>query len=243
MSESAVLHPASTVVLVRPNALSGVEIFMNRRPENMETYAGAYVFPGGRVEDEDRSEKVLALTRGVSGAQARHLLGGDLAPERSLAYWVAALRELFEEAGVHFFTGINGEPLSADRELVARLSEKRRALQRGELDFATLLGSEQLHCDLSRLIYFFHRITPEHYRIRFDTRFYLAALPDGQDPSHCVEEVAESLWVSADEALGRFKSGKFLMMPPTVAVLQILAQCRSWPDLISEFHLIPAPSF
>jgi 8-oxo-dGTP pyrophosphatase MutT (NUDIX family) len=243
MSEPATPNPASTVVLVRPDRDGGIEVFMNRRPENMETYAGAYVFPGGRVEDDDGSEKMLALTRGVSSAQAQHLLGADLTPERSLAHWVAAVRELFEEAGVHFFINGKGESLLVSHEQTrARLSQKREALQRGELGFATLLDSEQLYCDLSRLIYFFHRVTPEHYRIRFDTRFYLAALPTGQDPLHCPEEVAESLWVGPDEALDRTKSGEFPMMPPTVAVLQILAQRRSWTGLIEQFHLVDVRS-
>ncbi len=239
MTEPATPNPASTVVLVRPDQHGDIEIFMNRRPEEMETYAGVYVFPGGRVEADDGSEKMLALIRGLSSAQAQHLLGTELTPELCLAHWVAAVRELFEEAGVHFFVNGNGEPLFAGHEQVfARLSQKRTALQRGELDFSSLLESEQLHCDISRLTYFFHRITPEHYPIRFDTRFYLAALPAGQDPLHYSEEVAESLWITANDALDRSKSGKFPMMPPTLAVLRILAQHCSWADLTTAFQLV-----
>ncbi len=238
MTEPAKPNPASTVVLVRPDQHGDIEIFMNRRPEGMETYAGVYVFPGGRVEADDGSEKMVALTRGLSSAEAQHLLGSELTPEQSLAHWVAAVRELFEEAGVHFFVNGKGEPLPTSHEQVlARLSRKRKALQRGELDFASLLESEQLRCDIGRLTYFFHRVTPEHYRIRFDTRFYLAALPAGQDPLHYSEEVAESLWITANDALGRSESGKFPMMPPTLAVLRILAQRRSWADLIEAFQL------
>jgi 8-oxo-dGTP pyrophosphatase MutT (NUDIX family) len=238
MTEPAIPNPASTVVLVRPDHHGDIEIFMNRRPEDMETYAGVYVFPGGRVEADDGSEKMLALIRGLSSAQAQRLLGTEVKPELCLAYWVAAARELFEEAGVHFFVNGNGEPLLTGHERVfARLSQKRNALQRGELDFSTLLESEQLHCDVSRLTYFFHRITPEHYRIRFDTRFYLAALPPGQSPLHCSEEVAESLWITAKEALDRSAGGKFPMMPPTLAVLRTLAEHGSWQDLSSAFGL------
>ncbi len=238
MTEPAIPNPASTVVLVRPAQHNDFEIFMNRRPENMETYAGVYVFPGGSVEPDDGSEKMLALMRGLSSAQAQQLLGAEVKAELCLAYWVAAVRELFEEAGVHFFVNGNGEPLPMGHEQVlARLSQKRKALQRGELDFSSLLESEQVHCDISRLTYFFHRITPEHYPIRFDTRFYLAALPAGQDPLHYSKEVAESLWITANDALDRSKSGKFPMMPPTLAVLRILAQHCSWADLIAAFRL------
>ena len=238
MTEPATPNPASTVVLVRPDAHGGVEVFMNRRPQNMETYAGVYVFPGGSVEANDGSEAMLSLMRGLSAGQAQQLLGTELKPEFCLAHWVAAVRELFEEAGVHFFVTARGEPLATGRkQFLARLAEKRKALQRGGLNFFDLLQSEQLHCDVTPLIYFFHRVTPEHYAIRFDTRFYLAALPAGQTPLHYSEEVTESLWINAKEALERSTEGQFPMMPPTVAVLRTLMEHRTWQDLAAAFRL------
>lgn len=238
MTEPATPNPASTVVLVRADARGGVEVFMNRRPQNMETYAGVYVFPGGSVEANDGSEAMLSLMRGLSAGQAQQLLGTKLKPEFCLAHWVAAVRELFEEAGVHFFVTARGEPLATgQKQFLARLAEKRKALQRGELNFFDLLQSEQLHCNVTPLIYFFHRVTPEHYAIRFDTRFYLAALPAGQTPLHYSEEVTESLWINAKEALERSTEGKFPMMPPTVAVLRTLMEHRTWQDLAAAFRL------
>jgi 8-oxo-dGTP pyrophosphatase MutT (NUDIX family) len=235
MAEPVTPNPASTVVLVRSDTDGGVELFMNRRPHNMETYAGVYVFPGGSVEAQDGSEAMLSLTRGLSPAHAQRLLGADLTPEFCLAHWVAAVRELFEEAGVHFFVDANGGALAQGRQQV--LGRKRKALQRSELDFLTLLQSEQLHCDVAPLIYFYHRVTPEHYTIRFDTRFYLAALPAGQTPLHDSEEVAESLWINAEEALERSAGGKFPLMPPTIAVLRTLTEHRSWRELTAAFSL------
>jgi 8-oxo-dGTP pyrophosphatase MutT (NUDIX family) len=215
-----------------------MEIFMNRRPEKMETYAGAYVFPGGRVEKADWSEKMLTLVRGISPAQAQQILGVDWQPEVCIGYWVAAARELFEEAGILFFAGGDGAAsLAAQDNPAGQLAEKRQSLQRGELDFPGLLKSERLHCDLSRLNYFFHRITPEHYPVRFDTRFFLAALPEGQNPLHASEEVAESLWIAPKEALARFESGNFRMAPPTVIVLRTLAEHDSWQALCAAYHL------
>ena len=238
MSKPAIPNPASTVVLVRPDRRGGIEVFMNRRPQNMETYAGVYVFPGGSVEADDGSEAMLSLMRGLSAAQAQELLGTELKPELCLAHWVAAVRELFEEAGVHFFVNAKGEPLLPGQEqILVRLSEKRQALQRGDLNFLNLLQSERLHCDITRLIYFFHRITPEHYAIRFDTRFYLAALPPGQTPLHYSEEVEESLWINAKEALERSAGGQFPMMPPTLAVLRTLMEHCSWQALSAAFGL------
>ena len=103
MAQTAIPQPASTVVLARPDDRGAFEIFMNRRPEKMDTYAGIYVFPGGRVEDTDWSEKTLELVTGMSPIEAQHILGGESEPARCLGHWVAAVRELFEEAGIHMF--------------------------------------------------------------------------------------------------------------------------------------------
>jgi hypothetical protein len=90
---------------------------------------------------------------------------------------------------------------------------------------------------LARLTYFYHRVTPEHYPVRFDTHFYLAALPPRQIPLQNSEEVSESLWISTDNALEGLQSGNFPMMPPTVAVLRTLAAHGSWNALSQAFQL------
>jgi 8-oxo-dGTP pyrophosphatase MutT (NUDIX family) len=233
MTPSAAPHPAATVALVRPAQDGGFEVLMNRRPEGMETYAGVYVFPGGRLEPDDSSERMRRLIRGLSSQQAQQILGGGLTPELSLAYWVAAARELFEEAGIHFFIDRSGRSGQVD---LGQLLEKRDAVQRGQMGFSDLLESQGLHCDLRGFVYFFHRITPDHYRIRFDTRFFLAALPIRQTPLRLSEEVAESLWISPQQALARSQSGAFPMMPPTIAVLRTLAEHGSWRALSGAFQ-------
>jgi 8-oxo-dGTP pyrophosphatase MutT (NUDIX family) len=224
--------------LARPDAFGSYEVFMNRRPEHLDTYAGVYVFPGGRVEPSDCSATMLSLVRGVSAIEAQQALGCNLEPDQCLGYWVAAVRELFEEAGIHFFVNRQGAPFITDtRSLSGSLAEKRRALQLGELEFPQMLDDEALHCDLSRLTYFFHRVTPDHYPTRFDTRFYLAALPPEQEPLHVSEEVAESVWIAPQEALANHQSKKFPMMPPTLAVLRTLAEQASWAALKQAYRI------
>jgi 8-oxo-dGTP pyrophosphatase MutT (NUDIX family) len=226
------------VVLVRPNDTGGFEIFMNRRPEKMDTYAGIHVFPGGRLEPEDYSAAMLELTQGITPAEAQQKLGGELEPERCIGHWVAAARELFEEAGIYLFAPQDGALSDSARQyLPERLAERRADLQRGDIDLAALLASERLYCDLRRLNYFFHRVTPEHYPVRFDTRFYLAALPPEQTPLHSSEEVSESFWISPTDALERSQSGAFPMMPPTIAVLRSLSVHSSWNALGEVFRL------
>jgi 8-oxo-dGTP pyrophosphatase MutT (NUDIX family) len=227
---------ASTVVLVRGVESGGFEVFMNRRPDNMETYAGVYVFPGGCVEKDDFSTEMLALTQGLEPAEAQAALESDLAAEACLGHWVAAARELFEEAGVHFFVSTRAQDVD-EMDLGRRLAAKREALQQGELSLSSLLGAEGLACDLGRLRYFFHRTTPEHYKIRFDTRFYLASLPKNQTPLPTSEEVAESLWITPEAALAESESGRFPMMPPTITVLRTLAHYPAWSELCAFYRL------
>ena len=238
MAQPAVPLPASTVVLIRPDRQDSFEVYLNRRPDRMDTYAGVHVFPGGRVEESDYSANMLAVTRGLTPDEAQQKLGSELAPERCLAYWVAAVRELFEEAGIHFFLPSGDAATgSLPEELSARVADKRSALQRGEITLPGLLLSEGLYCDLSQLSYFFHRVTPEHYAVRFDTRFYLAALPPNQIPLHESEEVSESLWIAPHAALERAEAGDYRMMPPTLAVLRTLSSYRSWDGVRKAFNL------
>ena len=238
MAQIAILHPASTVVLVRPDRSGNFEILMNRRPETMDTYAGIYVFPGGRVETTDWSRAMLQLVKGLTPLEAQQILSSELPPERCLGHWVAAVRELFEEAGIQLFGRQDGA-LSESASVASfdRLAGKRSALQQGKIDLPSLLEAERLVCDLHRLSYFFHRITPDHYPVRFDTRFYLAVLPPSQNSLHISEEVSESLWVTPQEALDRYQTGGFPMMPPTLAVLRTLIAHKTWVALCAAFDL------
>ena len=238
MSEVVNLIKASTIIVVRPDPEGGIEVLMTRRRPEMQFLGGFLVFPGGGVEDEDCSEKMLSLCRGLTRADAQKILGAGIDPEASLGHWVAAVRELFEETGIHFFVDENGMAPDHSRGGVAeRLGEKRQALSKGTLDLPRLLESEGLFCDLGRFTYLFHRITPEKYPVRFDTRFYLAALPPHQTPLGSSEEVSESLWLTAKTALEESASGKFPMLPPTIITLRTLAEHGTWQNLSAAFRL------
>ena len=238
MSEVVAPNKASTIIIVRSEPNGGFEVLMTRRAQDMQFLAGFLVFPGGGVENEDWSERMLSLCRGLTPFAAHQILRGDFGPEVSMGHWVAAVRELFEETGIHLFVNENGKtPVSARADIVARLAEKRRALSTGLIDLPHLLESERLFCDLGRVTYFFHRITPEKYPVRFDTRFYLAALPENQTPLASSEEVAESLWVTPQEALKQSASGRFSMMPPTIMALRTLSEHKTWQDLWRKFCL------
>ena len=107
----------------------------------------------------------------------------------------------------------------------------------GSIDFLDLLKSEDLFCDVGDAIFFYHRITPEIYSIRFDARFYLARLPSDQTPLACSEEVNESIWITPAQALNSCGSGELPLIPPTTTSLQTLAGFDSWESLRAQYRL------
>lgn len=229
---------ASTVVLLRPDEDGRYEILLTRRPPEMRFLGGFYVFPGGAVHKDDYSAKVLDRCRGLSENDAQEILGKRYDPGLALGHWVAGIRELFEEVGVLLCETTSGEPIELrDETIKAKFEAKRRAIVSGKLDLGEFLESEGLWCDLSRIIYFFHRVTPEFYPMRFDTRFYLAPLPAHQTPLPRSEEVTNSVWIKPAEALSAVYDNDFPILPPTTTVLETLAQVRSWGDLRAKYCL------
>lgn len=229
---------ASTVVLVRPDDDSGFEILLTRRPPEMRFLGGFYVFPGGTVHAPDYSNSILRRCRGIAGEQARRLLAGRHQENEALGHWVAVVRELFEEVGVLLAAREDGRSIDfADPEMKERIEGARQAVVREQLDFGDFLAAENFFCDLGKIMYFDHWVTPEMYSMRFDTRFFIAESPAGQVPLSRSQEVTDSLWISAEEALARMNRRDFPILPPTTTVLQRLARLSTWERLRSEFKL------
>jgi 8-oxo-dGTP pyrophosphatase MutT (NUDIX family) len=229
---------ASTVVLLRPDESGGFEILLTRRPPEMRFLGGFYVFPGGTVHKEDYSARILTRCRGLSEQEAQKILGNRHDPQVAVGHWIAAIRELFEEVGVLLCESGSGVPIDMRDETTKEIFEnKRRAIVKNELAFGEFLESAGLYCDLSRVIYFFHRVTPEIYSMRFDTRFYLAPLPAHQSALSRSEEVTHSLWIKPAEALAQIDRTDFPILPPTTTVLEDLAEIHSWVDLAARYRL------
>jgi 8-oxo-dGTP pyrophosphatase MutT (NUDIX family) len=229
---------ASTVVLLRPDQEGDFEILLTRRPETMRFLGGFYVFPGGTVHRDDYSVAMLRRCRRLTGAQARQILGNRHEPNEALGHWVAVVRELFEEVGVLLCVTEAGDEVDLGAAATKRRIEpKRQAMVKKQLDFSAFLESENLFCDLARVVYFDHWVTPEIYSMRFDTRFYVAVLPANQSPLARSEEVTHSLWIKPGDALARIDRHDFPILPPTTTVLNDLAQLASWERLCSEYHL------
>lgn len=239
MPENRPPKRASTIVLVRPAKDGVFEVFMTRRPVEMRFLGGFFVFPGGSVKGSDGSPAMLELCRGLSPGEARARLGGELSAEDAMGHWVAAVRELYEEVGVLLCVGPDGAPaMGADTR--ERVAAKRESVSSGALGFPDLLASEGLRCDVGSPVYFYHRTTPERYAMRFDTRFFLAPLPEGQTPLSVSEEVSESLWITPGEGVERADRGRMAVIPPTLSTLRTLADIGTWEALCGAFAL-PAP--
>lgn len=216
-------HPATprlaaAVVVARDRAQGGIEVLMVRRQVRSEFAPDVYVFPGGSVSPGDREAETtpgLCVEAG-GGATA---LGSGLR--------VAALRELFEEAGI-LLAHRRDAPLVIEVDAVGRFAQHRQDLLAGAATLGSLAAREGLRLATDALTYWAHWITPELLPKRFDTYFFLAAAPQGQTPAHDDREVTASTWISPEDALDQHARGAF---PLVFATVHQLTALRDLPDL------------
>lgn len=213
------LRDAATVLLVR-DGLAGLEVFMLLRNLRSDFVGGAYVFPGGAVDRIDHHGDLQHCCVGRTDHDASRRLG---VRSGGLAFWVAAIRESFEESGYLLAYDGDGDLVSlAEPDVASRFVEHRRAVDRGERSLIEVCRDEELRLAVDNMWYFGHWITPEGAPRRYDTRFFLAAAPPAQTPVHDDREVIDNLWIRPEEALDRHRAGQLSMLPPTVASLRAL---------------------
>ncbi len=231
-------RPASTVVLARAcHGDSGYEVYFTRRPDHFTFVGGIHVFPGGAMDDADQRPPILARVRGLTAAQAQAELAGSPDGTVALAHWVTAVREVFEEAGVLLAVtpgGADADGSAARRALAAvpRTHEDGAAAV-----FLDHLEREDLLVAADRIRYFSHWITPPGPPRRFDTRFFVARLPPGQDPVPHPTEVAEARWLSPTAAIATWEAGELLLLPPAVFTLQQLSSLGSLDQVFARTDL------
>ena len=232
------LREAATVMLLR-DAPGGLEVFMLRRTLNASFVGGAYVFPGGAVDEADRAEDVTTHCIGLTDAVASDLLGVE---RGGLAYWVAALRECFEEAGVLLARAHDGAAVSfADEAVAARFNDHRHAVHEGRLRLVELCGDEGLRLATDDVGYVSHWVTPVGEPRRFDTRFFVARAPRDQTPLHDDNETIDSLWVNPAQALERQRSGELFMIFPTIKNLESLVPFATCAQALAAAAAIGTP--
>lgn len=207
------IRPASTVVVLRDSS-KGVELFLVRRNFSIAFMAGAHVFPGGRVDAAD-ADIDAGWCDLPAPAVARRL--------PALAFAVAALRELFEEAAVLLARTADGAFVRCDeagtRERFARY---RTAVHDGTMTLRAVVEAEGLRLALDAVQPFAHWVTPPIEVRRFDTWFFAAAVPQGQEPEHDRGESVDSGWFTPSEALDACRRRRINLPPPTWATLREL---------------------
>ena len=208
--------PAATLVLLRDRAEGGVETLLVQRHHGSRFAAGDFVFPGGRVEPADVPDEPETLSAGPSPAEAARILGLATGATGAFAYWIGAIREAFEEVGVLLARdGAGRFPATA----APRFVEHRRACQGDHRTFWSMLRAEELRLTTDRLAYFAHWITPEENPIRFDTRFFVAEMPPGQDAVADDREIIAVRWMSPADAVAALQRKEISLRLPTLTNL------------------------
>lgn len=225
----AVPRDSSTVILLRDED-AGFSVFMVRRHGKSGFMAGAYVFPGGTLDEADRAPSLLAHVGGRSAEEAARALAEDDGV-RALALHVAALRETFEEAGV----------LLADGAGASALEEARARLLANEADFESLVSELSVTLRADALTPLSRWVTPEVEPRRYDARFFLAQAPREQEAAHDRVEVTAGEWLRPSDALDRGLRGEIQLFPPTLRTLECLAAFDSASAAIADAASRPPP--
>lgn len=216
IGDAAPARDAATVVVVRDGA-KGTEAYLLRRQPSMAFAAGMYVFPGGGVDDADRDADIAWVGPPAREWAARFGCSEDIA--RGLV--CAAVRETFEESGV-LLAGPDEHSVVADTSAPS-FQEARLALEAHDLTFGAYLADAGLVLRTDLLGAWAHWITPSFEPRRYDTRFFVAVLPEGQAVGELAREADRADWASLSDVLAAVDAGKSAMLPPTYVTCREVA--------------------
>ncbi len=212
----------------------GFEVLMLKRSTELEFSAGAYVFPGGAVDpgDFDLAHRCI----GITDSEASKNLELD---EGGIAFYVAAIRECYEEAGIMLMSpNPHRSPKRhldlSSYEAKERFASLRRSMNGNDLKFTDVVATYNLYLTAEDLYYVSHWVTPPGGRRRYDTRFFVSRVPDNQDALHDESEIVDSLWLKPKDALERFEAGELRMIFPTLRNLRAIADFKS-PDEVFDW--------
>jgi 8-oxo-dGTP pyrophosphatase MutT (NUDIX family) len=217
-SQVAVRH-AATVMLIddRPD----LQVYIMERHADIVFGGGMWVFPGGRVDELDEPEVFAQYCLQRTDAEASALMH---MPAGALTYYIAAIREAFEEAGIllalHRDTGKLLD--LSEPGMVRRFEAHRRDINDSNRNFIELLKEENLILDVATMHYIARWITPEGPPRRYDTRFFITRMPASQTPIHDDHELVHAKWLAPRDILANFAAGSMTLMSPTLRMLRCL---------------------
>lgn len=219
-NEGAAPRPATTVLLLRPSqpgdAASPLEVFMVVRHHQIDSFSGALVFPGGKLEEAD----------GAASLRAR-CGGADKIDDAELKFRVAGVREAFEECGVLLARKRGQRALIGAADLKGIEERWRVKLAKDEASIVDMVEAEDLEIATELMTPYAHWITPTFVPKRFDTWFFLAEAPEDQVALHDGSESTDSVWIGAQEAIDEAKAGKRTLVHATLKNLELLAEGKT----------------
>jgi recombination protein RecT len=232
--------PAATVVLLRDGARA-MEVLLLRRIRTAGFVPGAYVFPGGRVDGADAAPAVVERLDGLSAEEAARRLELPGARPPALAYYLAAVREAFEETGILIGHAADGgaPATAAEDEAVDTL---RNDLMGDRLSFDGVLDRMGCRIDGGAMEYFAHWITPEAETRRYDTRFFAAKVRYGARARVDQREMTDAVWLTPRKALRRHEAGSLPMVFPTIKTLQRLSSFHRADEALAALGRSSVPT-
>ena len=223
------LTPAATVLLVR-DCGDELEVLMVKRSKR-PPFGNLYVFPGGKIDESDKDLNITNFCNGLNDEQASIKLGVN---EGGLSYWVACVRECFEEVGILLAKKNNGQELDLNGADKQKFDNYRRMLLENKISLFEICKKENLSLNLNNIEPFSHWITPEIEIKRFDTRFFIAYIPAKQTERHDGNELTDSVWISPKKALDKSLNGEMPMIMPTIKNLEQCIQFTTGSDLLEN---------
>jgi 8-oxo-dGTP pyrophosphatase MutT (NUDIX family) len=213
-------RPATTVLLLRPSVpgegTSPLEVFMVVRHHAIDSFSGALVFPGGKLEDADGDARLRARCGGA-----------DKIADDELKFRIAGVREAFEECGVLLARKRGQRALIAAADLKAIEEKWRARLAKDEASIVDLVEAEDLEIATDLMVPFAHWITPTFAPRRFDTWFFLAEAPEDQIALHDGSESVDSVWIGAQQAIDEATAGRRTLVHATTKNLELLADAKT----------------
>lgn len=223
---------AASVVMLRDGA-QGLEVFLVRRHQASNVLGGAHVFPGGKVDAADAAPAWQPLLDQPAAALQAALAEPETDASAASAIFVAALREAFEEAGVLYAPACTPVQLAQVRQAIGEGVDLRTALTHAELSLST-----QAVLPWSRWV---TPTSPSVMDKRFDTRFFLAAVPPSQTAVHDDFETTDSIWLSPRAALTQYWDGQLKFAPPQILSLAALARFANVAEALADARSRPPP--
>ena len=214
----------------------GVQVFMMKRSLR-SNFGGIWVFPGGILEDQDQDIAKKNYFNGIDEKKAKAILNYD---QESLTYWIASLRETFEETGALIANRENNSFFTPTEDEAINLERLRSDLNNGKISFISILKQLKLKIALERLIYISHWITPDVETKRYTTRFFLTSLNEKVTMTHDELEGTDSKWIGINEALEAHKAGRISLIMPTIKNLESISSYKNTQEMISAKNAIKA---